>query len=125
MNRVQLTGRLTRDPELRELPSGEKVCEMRIAVDGGGRNHEAGYFNVVSYGDSGRAAGEFLKKGWLVAVDGRLEHRQWKTEADENREATSIVGHVEFLAAPKGESTGSGEGDTAPATEGGGDDIPF
>ncbi len=103
MNRYQATGRLTKDPELRELPDGTPVCEIRIAVDGmgrGGRN-EAGYINVSEFGERGRAAAKVLSRGWLIAADGRLEHRSWETEEGQARHDYSVIGHIEFLAAPR------------------------
>jgi single-strand DNA-binding protein len=103
MNRVNITGRLTKDPEFRHLPSGEQVCDLRIAVDGAARNNDTGYFDVASYGNSGAAAAKTLTKGWLVAIDGRLEWREWKADDGTRRHAMTIVGNVEFLAAPNGD----------------------
>jgi single-strand DNA-binding protein len=100
VNRFTCTGRLTRDPELRALPSGSSVCELRLAVDGMGRGREVGYVNVNVYGGGGEAAAEHLAKGWLVAVDGRLEYGEWETE-EGKRHAYCVVGNVEFLAAPR------------------------
>ncbi len=84
---------------------------------------------AASYGPSGEAAASVLKKGWLVAVDGRIEWRSWETD-DVKRQAHSLVGNIEFLAAPKGEA-----GEHAPpvatpvaagpVSTGGDDDIPF
>jgi single-strand DNA-binding protein len=71
----QATGRLVADPVGKDLPDDRYVCELRIAVDGMGRGGrgETGYIDVHSYGESGKAAARVLAKGWLVAVDGRLE----------------------------------------------------
>ncbi len=99
-NRIICTGRLTKDPELKELPNGTSVCELRLAVDGMGRGREAGYINVSVYGNGGQAAATHLAKGWLVAVDGRLEYGEWETE-NGRRHDYSVVGNVEFLAAPR------------------------
>jgi single-strand DNA-binding protein len=113
INKYICTGRLTRDPELRALPNGTSVCELRLAVDGMGRRGEVGYINVSVYGKGGEAAAEYLAQGWLVAVDGRLQFGEWKSEAG-NRHDYSVVGNVEFLAAPRGD----GDGDAEPAAEG-------
>jgi single-strand DNA-binding protein len=102
VNQVTLTGRLTRDPELRSTPNGTQVCKLRLAVDGmgtGGRD-DAGYVNVTQFGPGGEAAAEVLTKGWLVAVEGRLEHQTWERDGVK-REAHGIIGKVEFLAAPR------------------------
>ena len=100
MNQINLTGRLTDDPELRELPNGGQVCKLRLAVDGMATGRETGYINVTSFGESGRAASQVLSKGWLVAVQGRLEHQRWEQDG-QKRHDYGIVGHVEFLAAPQ------------------------
>ena len=65
---IQLTGRLTRDPELVQLDSGS-VCRMRLAVENMGRS-ETGYVDISTFGKAGEAAARVLSKGWLVAVDG-------------------------------------------------------
>ena len=101
INKYIATGRLTKDPELRSLPSGTTVCDMRVAVDGMGRGFETGYINVNVYGKPGEAAAEYLGKGWLVAVDGRLEFGEWDGDTGERRHDYTVVGNVEFLAAPR------------------------
>lgn len=63
INKCICTGRLTKDPELKALPSGTSVCELRLAVDGMGRGHEVGYINVSVFGSGGEAAAEYLSKG--------------------------------------------------------------
>ena len=67
---------------------------------------EPGYINVSAFGNPGEAAARVLSKGWLVAVDGRLQYGEWQTEDNGKRHDYEIVGNVEFLAAPRGsEST--------------------
>jgi single-strand DNA-binding protein len=100
INKYICTGRLTKDPELRALPNGTSVSELRVAVDGMGRNREVGYINVSVFGNGGEAAAKHLVKGWLVAVDGRLEFGEWDSK-DGKRHDYSVVGNVEFLAAPR------------------------
>lgn len=125
MNAIHLTGRLTRDPELRELPQDATVCDLRLAVDGMSRGREVGYVDVAVFGKSGEAAGRVLAKGWLVAVYGRLVYREWNSADGGKRSAHSIVGNVEFLAAPR--SNGAAPADLAPVTaaEPADDEIPF
>jgi single stranded DNA-binding protein len=100
LNNYICTGRLTRDPELRELANGTSVCELRVAVDGMARGRETGYINVSVFGPAGTAAATHLAKGWLVAVDGRLEYAQWDGK-DGRRHDYTVIGNVEFLAAPR------------------------
>ena len=72
INKYICTGRLTKDPELLRVSDDMKVCQLRLAVDGLGRGREIGYVNVAVFGKAGEACAEYLSKGWLVAVDGRL-----------------------------------------------------
>jgi single-strand DNA-binding protein len=109
INKIICTGRLTKDPELRSVSEEMKVCQLRLAVDGMGRGREVGFVNVAVFGKAGEAAAKHLAKGWLVAVDGRLEYGEWETDADEKRHDYSVVGNVEFLTAPRP------AGDAAPA----------
>ena len=93
INRVIITGNLTRDPELRTLSgSGTSVCSMRIACNGRRRNNETNqwedqpnYFDVTVWGAQGENCSRFLTKGRPVAIDGRLRWREWTT--DERRQA--------------------------------------
>lgn len=100
INNYTCIGRLTKDPELRAIPNGTSVCELRLAVDGMGRKNEVGFINAAIYGNGGEAAAKYLTKGWLVALDGRLEYSEWETE-DSKRHDYTIVGNVQFLAAPR------------------------
>ncbi len=107
INRVVLVGRLTRDPELRALPSGTSVCGMRIACnssrrDGDGEYHERpNYFDVSIYGAPAESVSEYMRRGKRVAVDGRLEWREWETAEHQKRQAVSVVADtVQFLDGP-------------------------
>jgi single stranded DNA-binding protein len=100
MQRLTLTGRLTRDPELRELPNGGSVCKLRLAVDDMAPGRETGYINVSAFGKPGEAAAKVLSTGWLVAVDGRLEYHEWEQDG-KTRHDYEVIGSVEFLAAPR------------------------
>ena len=101
INKIICTGRLTKAPELRQVSDEMKVCQLRLAVDGMGRGREVGYINVAVFGKAGEACAEYLAKGWLVAVDGRLEYGEWETDGGEKRHDYSVVGNVEFLTAPR------------------------
>ncbi len=101
INKYICTGRLTKDPELRQVSQELTVCQLRLAVDGMGRGREVGFINVSVFGKAGEAAAQYLAKGWLVAVDGRIEYGQWETEGGEKRHDYTVVGNVEFLTAPR------------------------
>ena len=131
INRVVLTGNLTRDPELRTTPSGTSVCSLRIACntrrkDASGQwVDKPNYFDVTVWGAQGENCSRFLSKGRPVAIDGRLEWREWTGQDNVKREAVEIVADaVQFLTAPNGngaapEPVAAG----APAEDG--DDIAF
>jgi single-strand DNA-binding protein len=93
INRVVLVGRLTRDPELRALPSGSSVCDVRIACnssrkDADGEFHEKpNFFDVSVYGSQAETVSSYMHKGSRVAVDGRLDWREWETDDQQKRQA--------------------------------------
>ena len=73
---------------------------MRVAVEGMAKGYGTAFIDAVAYGKGAEAAAKILKRGWLVAVDGRLEYREWEQDG-RKRHDYSVVGTVEFLAAPK------------------------
>lgn len=142
VNRVVVVGNLTRDPELRHTPSGTPVCSLRIAVntrrkDASGQwADKANYFSVSVFGQQAENCAQYLAKGRPVAIDGRLEWREWEQDGNK-REAVEIVADsVQFLGS-RGDGDGGGGGGgyipaDAPATPAGDfpssptdDDIPF
>jgi len=157
INVVVITGNLTQDPELRHLGSGTAVCELRVAVNSRRKDGSTGewvdkpnYFNVTVWGAQGENCANYLSKGRPVAIEGRLDWREWEAkEGGGKRQAVQIVANsVQFLGSRDGGGGGGGNGngftpqsdtpadtsdyDAAPAgagTGGGGgssdDDIPF
>ncbi|HTU78786.1 MAG TPA: single-stranded DNA-binding protein [Solirubrobacteraceae bacterium] len=104
INRVVLVGRLTRDPELRALPSGRSVCSLRIACNSFRKDPEGelterpNYFDVSTYGAPAETVSRYLRRGSRVGIDGRLEWREWETAEQQRRQAVSIVADtVQFL----------------------------
>jgi single-strand DNA-binding protein len=149
LNVVVITGNLTRDPELRSLPSGTAVCELRVAVNTRRKNGQTGewedkpnYFDVKVWGAQGENCNRFLSKGRPVAVQGRLEWREWESQEGQKRQAVDIIAEsVQFLGG-RDDTAGSGftasvgsrsdvpvdERDYQPTAAGaaiGDDDIPF
>jgi single-strand DNA-binding protein len=102
INSVTLTGYLTRDPDLKELDSGTKVANMRIAVNGRRRTADGwvdtvDYFNVAAFGTQGENCDTYLAKGRPIAVTGRLDWRE-RGEGEERREYVKVIAEqVEFL----------------------------
>jgi single-strand DNA-binding protein len=154
INRVVLVGNLTRDPELKSLPSGSSVCDLRMAVNFRRKNQQTGewieepnYFTVSVFGAQGENCARFLTKGRAVAIDGRLRWRQWDAQDGTKREAVDIVADTVQFIGPREDGPGGGSqsggysgrpaaapapapvGPAEPAPWGGGgdvdDDIPF
>nr|DAS38427.1 MAG TPA: Single strand binding protein [Caudoviricetes sp.] len=102
MNKVILTGNLTRDPELHETAAGKSVLKFDIAVNRGFKDADGNYitdfFNVSVWGDKGVNCGRYLFKGSKVGVVGRLQNRTYKDKEGNNRIVTEVVAEdVEFL----------------------------
>jgi single-strand DNA-binding protein len=147
INRVVISGNLTRDPELRSIPSsGTSVCSLRIAVNSR-RKDESGqwvdkpnYFDVSVFGAQGDNCAQYLSKGRPVAVDGRLNWREWEKDGIKRQSVDIIADSVQFLGSREGGTQGNGNGvvesDLTPDTSdmqpaevasrgGSDDDIPF
>ncbi|MEK6277832.1 MAG: single-stranded DNA-binding protein [Actinomycetota bacterium] len=149
INVVAITGNLTRDPELRSTPSGTSVCKLRVAVNSRRKDGQTGewidkpnYFDVTVWGAQGENCANYLSKGRPVAVEGRLDWREWEAQdGSGKRQAVEIIANsVQFLGSrDQGSGSGSGNGfqgqsdvpaDTSDFEETGvgagkEDDIPF
>lgn len=157
VNVVVITGNLTRDPELRHLGSGTAVCKLRVAVNSRRKDGQTGewvdkpnYFDVTVWGAQGENCASYLSKGRPVAVEGRLDWREWEDQGGNKRQSVEIIANtVQFLGSRDGSGGGGNgnggggggfappqsdvpadESDFAPAPSGGGgapseDDIPF
>ena len=132
INAVILTGNLTRDPDLQSMPSGSKVCKMRIACNGRRKDGASGewidkpnFFDVVVFGNSGEACARYLSKGRPLAVSGRLDWSEWERDGQKRQAVQIIADNVQFLGG--GDERGASESAPPPvstrATED--DDIPF
>ena len=154
INRVVLTGNLTRDPELRSTGSGLAVCSLRLACNtrrkgaSGDWEDKPNYFDITVWGAQGENCARFLAKGRPVAIDGRLEWREWQDKEGNTRQNVEIVADaVQFLGSRDDAGMGGGgnsgftprsdvpadtrDFEPAGAASGGGapsagdDDIPF
>jgi single-strand DNA-binding protein len=112
MNNVTITGRLTREPELRHTGEERAVCDMRVAVDNG--RHPTTYIDVHAFDGQAYTCAEYLCKGRMVGVEGRLAFREWRDGQGRPRQRYSVVGRVEFLDRPPGPDAAAG-GDIQPA----------
>jgi single-strand DNA-binding protein len=140
INRVVLTGNLTRDPELRSTHGGTAVCKLGVAVNTRRKNGQTGeweekpnYFRVTVFGRVAENCHQYLAKGRPVAIDGRLEWSQWEHEGQKRESIDIIADTVQFLGGRDGNG-GQGDApadtsdfDPAPVAAGQAmdDDIPF
>lgn len=131
INRVIITGNLTKDPDLRALPSGTSVCELRIACNGRRKNAATGqweddpnYFSVSVWGQQGENCKRYLSKGRGVAIDGRLNWREWEAEG-QKRSAVSIIAEtVQFLGGRDDGGAGSGASGFSSSVKAAESDVP-
>jgi single-strand DNA-binding protein len=149
INRVVLTGNLTRDPELRAV--GEtSICKLRIACNTRRKNNSSGqweekpnFFDVTVFGARGENCAKYLSKGRPVAIDGRLEWREYEVEGQKRQSVDIIADNVQFLGGRDDAGNGNGysggarvsesdvpmdtsDFETAPVVSGAADDdIPF
>jgi single-strand DNA-binding protein len=138
INRVTIVGRLTRDPELRHLPSGNPVLQLGVAVNGRQRD-EAGnwsdkpnFFDVKVFGNQAEMLSQHLAKGRRIGVDGRLDWSSWETPEGKRSKVEIVAQSVQFLDSrgdadggaqfvPAGAATEADFTSSAAAD----DDIPF
>jgi len=97
LNKVILIGRLTRDPESRALPSGQAVANFGLATDrffvdkSGQKQQQTEFHNIVAFGRLAEIANQFLTKGSLVMIEGRIRTRGWQGSDGQSRSKTEIV----------------------------------
>jgi single-strand DNA-binding protein len=97
LNKVFLIGRLTKDPEIKNLPSGKNLCQISLATDRfftdkeGKKRQETEFHNVILFGRLAEIASQYLKKGSLVFIEGRLRTRNWEDNSGNKRSRTEIV----------------------------------
>jgi len=116
LNKAILIGNLTRDPELRALPSGIKVCSFSIATNrvwkdkNGARQESADYHNVVVFGRQAETVAQYMKKGSSILVEGRIQTRSWddKTNGEKKYRTEIVADRTQF--GPKGGGAPSGGG---------------
>lgn len=118
LNKAIVIGNLTRDPELRSLPSGIKVCTFSLATNrvwkdkNGARQESADYHNVVVFGRQAETVAQYMKKGSSILVEGRMQTRSWddKTSGEKKYRTEIVADRTQF--GPKGGSVGGGNGGT-------------
>jgi len=102
LNKVLLYGNLTRDPELRALPSGQQVATFGLATNRTFRNKEGQqqeqteFHNIVAFGRTAEVMGQYLKKGRPVFVEGRMQTRSWEAEGQKKYRTEIVVDNFQF-----------------------------
>ena len=128
INRVVLTGNLTRDPELRATGGGLAICKLGIAVNTRRKNSEGqweekpNFFRVTVFGRQAESCGQYLKKGRPVAIDGRLEWSTWESEGQKRESVDIIADSVQFLGGRDDAENGNGYSSGVQSTE---SDVPI
>jgi len=129
LNKVQLYGNLTRDPEMKALPSGQQVATFSIATNRtykdkqGAKQEQVEYHNIVTFGRTAEVIGQYFKKGRPIYVEGRLQTRSW--EKDGNKQYRTEIVLENFQFGPGGQGGGSSSsGASQSAPEGDGVDSP-
>jgi single-strand DNA-binding protein len=131
INRVILTGNLTKDPELKATQSGMSILKMRMAVNDRRKNAQSGewedvanYVDVTVFGSRGEALSRFLEKGSRIGVDGKLRWSEWENQQGEKRSKIEVVADdIEFLSS-RGEGGGGGRSYSGPTEMPPTDPIP-
>jgi single-strand DNA-binding protein len=127
-NKVVLMGNLTRDPELRSIPSGQQVASFSLAVNrtwknANGEQQEAvDYIDCNAWGKPGEIITQYMKKGSAILVSGRLQQRQWEQEGQKRSKVEIVVEDFNFVGGPNdgGSSNSSGDGNyqkSSPASD--------
>ena len=102
LNKVIIAGNLTRDPELRALPSGTQVAQFGVATNrvwrdsSGGKREETEFHNIVVFGKQADTCSQYLKKGDGVLVEGKLQTRSWESEGQKKYKTEIVAEHVQF-----------------------------
>lgn len=141
LNKVLLYGNLTRDPELRALPSGQQVATFGLATNRSFRNKEGSqqeqteFHNIVAFGRTAEVMGQYLKKGRPVYVEGRIQTRSWEAEGQKKYRTEIVVDNFQFGPQGGGEGRQQASQDDQSQDSGGSiqypdeeinpEDIPF
>src|SRR5882724_3142584 len=132
LNKAIVIGNLTRDPELRSLPSGIKVCSFSLATNrvwkdkNGAKQESTDYHNVVVFGRQAETVAQYMKKGSSILVEGRIQTRSWDDKnSGEKKYRTEIVADRTQFGPKSGASTGNGGAVKSAPEPDGGDAIEY
>lgn len=128
-NQVTLMGNLTRDPDLRQIPSGQSVCSFSLALNrsfkgsDGNWQEATDYVDIVAWGPLGERVAQYVTKGRPVLVSGRLQSRQWEQDGQKRNKLEVVANDVTFLGG-RGEGGGEGGSNYTPAADSGSANKP-
>jgi len=140
LNKVFIIGNLTRDPELKAIPSGTKVCSFGVATNrifkdkDGNKQESVEFHNISAFAKLGELAGQYLKKGQQVLVEGRLQTRSWEANGEKKYRTEIIADNIQFGMKLSGVAAKSPSGtnaqdpakqDNAPAPSESGEKIDY
>lgn len=128
LNKAFVYGNLTRDPEMKALPSGQNVANFSVATNrvykdkDGAKKEQVEFHNVVAFGRTADIIGQYMKKGRPIFVEGRIQTRSWEAEGKKNYRTEIVVENFQFGPGGQGTSSGASRGDEteqkAPADQG-------
>jgi single-strand DNA-binding protein len=136
LNKALLFGNLTRDPEIRSLPSGVQVCSFSIATNRvykdkeGNKQEQAEFHNIVTFGRQAEICAQYLKKGSGVLVEGRIQTRSWEQDGQKKYRTEIVADRVQFGPGGSGSGAPRAASDTPAAKSSGaskssGDEIEY
>ncbi len=114
--RATIVGRLTRDPELKQLPSGTSLCKLGVAVNSSVKDssgqwvEKPNFFDVTVWGQQGENCARYLSKGRQVAVDGRLNYDAWEAQDGSKRSRVDIIADTVMFLGGQGDGAGQSGG---------------
>ncbi|MFA5086179.1 MAG: single-stranded DNA-binding protein [Candidatus Paceibacterota bacterium] len=130
LNKVFLVGRIASDIEMRSTPSGQSVCTFSLATNrtwkgkDGQKQEESQFHRVVLWAKLAEIASQFLTKGSLVLIEGRIQNRSWDDKSGVKRYTTEIIGEAMQMG-PRGQGDGQQKSFSAPKKQAEDEDIPI
>ena len=129
INRVIVSGNLTRDPDIKFAASGTQIATFTVAVnkskDKDGNQPEADFFDCVAFNKTAEILTTYFKKGQKILVEGRIQQDKWKTPEGETRTRVKVVANSIYFMGGKSENTGNGSTEPVSETPKTADDITF
>ena len=129
LNKATILGNLTRDPELKKLPSGDGVCSFSLATNrvwkdkAGAKQESSDFHNIIVFGKQAESCAQYLKKGASALVEGRIQTRSWESEGVKKYRTEIVAERVQF--GPRKDTGSSAPAPRASAPEESVEDLPY